>query len=52
MEKARECVARVDQMATSVERFKASDDFETFVLRVLSCSSLVDQRQSGGYFLR
>jgi predicted DNA-binding antitoxin AbrB/MazE fold protein len=55
MEKARECVAKVDQVATSVERFKdahASHDFETFVLREASCSSLVDQRQSGGQFLR
>jgi hypothetical protein len=51
MEKARESVAKVNQMATSVERFEdahASYDFETLVLREPSRSSFVDQRQPGG----
>jgi hypothetical protein len=51
MEKARECFAKVHQMATPVERFEdthASYNFETFVLREPSCFSLVDQRQPGG----
>jgi hypothetical protein len=43
MEKARERIAKVHRMATSVERFEdahASYEFEAFVLREPSCSSI------------
>lgn len=52
MEKAHECVTKVEQMATSMKRFEntyAPDDLETYILCVPSGSSLIDQHQFSGY---